>query len=161
MAVVANTAMIGSVWLNEKAGLTATPFLTAVAIVPAYASGWPVIPLAKPLNFEMKCDLERISPIRPHRSSEAVTIQNAAFWIRRIQRQPQSCMAPASANISRPKKSSQPLLVAMWLPQLTSPGQSPISPTETQSGESPAVTTASPKNAFDRSPAVVIQNTET
>jgi len=70
-------------------------------------------------------------------------------------------MTPANVNISRPKKSSQPLLVAMWLPQLTRPGQSPIRPIETQSGERPAVTTASPKNAFDSSPAVVMQNTET
>jgi hypothetical protein len=91
-------------------------------IVPAYASGWPVMCLAKPLNFEAKCALERTSAAIPQSSSDAVTIQKKMFWSRRIQRQPQSCMTPANANMSRPKKSNQPLLVAMWLPQLTSPG---------------------------------------
>ena len=70
-------------------------------------------------------------------------------------------MTPAKANMSRPKNSIHPLLVEMWLPQLTRPGQPPIRPTASQSGEMPAVTTARPKKAFESSPAVVMQNTDT
>ena len=61
----------------------------------------------------------------------------------------------------RPKKISQPLLVLASCAHSTSPGQSAIRPTATQSGTMPAVITARPKNAFDSRPAVVMQKTET
>src|SRR5262245_6129737 len=153
--------MIGIVALNEKLGCTTTPFLTAVAIVPAYSSGRCVKPPTNPLNLETKCDLDWNSVTTATIPSEAVTIQKKRFWMRRVQRQPPSWITPAKANITSPKKISHPLLVPACWPQLTSPGQSPIRPTETQSGVMPAVTTARPKNAFESNPAVVMQKTDT
>ena len=115
----------------------------------------------KPLNLETKCpfDWKRVTTVTI--PSEAVTIQKNRFCSRRIQRQPPSCIAPAKTNMISPKKISQPLLVPACCPQLTRPGQPPIRPTETQSGVIPAVTTASPKNAFESSDAVDMQKTET
>jgi hypothetical protein len=158
--VVAKTAIIGSVALKEKLGSTAIPPFTASAMVLPYASGVFVKLSAKLLNLSVKWPFDWKSVTIVTIPSDAVTIQKKRFWMRSSLRQPPSWMIPANANMSRPKKINQPLLLPAPCAHKTSPGQSAMRPTATQSGTTPAVTTASPKNAFERRPAVVMQKTD-
>ena len=90
-----------------------------------------------------------------------MTIQNRIDRKRIIQRQPARWIRQATTIIAEPSPNSQLRCVEIFVPKSTRLLWWPTVPITTQPGPSALVTNAIPKNAFESSPAIVMQNDET